>query len=382
MSMFQYFPTNYVWNLSVNIAMTCQAKIGEIDQICRPLIEASKNGDDGDTTAFFQAWCNKADSLVARAEEDVKVGRDLSAGSLYRRAWIYYIVAERMQSPDTPERQGAYDKAVDAFAKAVEYGKEKVQVVEVAYEETSYPALFYPADGTDGPAPTMIFCNGLDSFKEMLYGTGIAHEFARRGINTLMVDQPGTGGAIRKRGLYGRHDSEVWAGAAVDHLQSRTDVDPDRIGMMGVSLGGYFAPRAVAFEKRLKLCAVWGANYNWGELQKRRLRREGENPVPHYWEHVQWVFDKHSLDEFMAWAPNMTLEGVAEKITVPFLVTHGEDDKQIPMEFATPQYENAVNSPARDFHLFTNDEGGSAHAGADNEAIGASFISDWVKEHL
>ena len=380
--MFQYFPTNYVWNASVNIAMSCGAKIGEIDQICKPLIEISKQGDDAGTTQFFRSWVDKADSMVKQADEALELGRPLGAASLYNRAWVYYLVAERMQSPEFLDRQGAYDKMVDTFGKAVQYGQLPVEVVEIPYEGTSFPALFIRAENVAGPARTMIFCNGLDSMKEMLYGTGIAREFARRGINTLIVDQPGTGGAIRNRGLYGRYDCEVWASAAVDYLQTRADVDADKIGMMGVSLGGYFAPRAVAFEKRLKLCAVWGANYNWGELQKRRLQREGERPVPHYWAHVQWVFDKHSLEEFMAWAPNMTLEGVVDKITVPFLVTHGEDDKQIPMEFAIPEYENAVNSSCREFHIFTNDSGGSSHAGVDNEAIGASFIPDWVNEHL
>lgn len=380
--MFQYFPKNYVWNLSVNIALTCQGKMGEIDQICRPLLEASGHGEDGDTTAFFQSWVAKADSMVARADDDVARGGRLGAAELYRRASVYYIVAERMQSPRFAERRGAYAKALDAFAKYAEYSGDAVQFVEIPYEGTSYPGIFIPADGVEGQAPTMVFANGLDSFKEMLYGTQMHREFARRGIATLLVDQPGTGGAIRQRGLFGRHDSEAWAGAAIDYLVQRPDVDPGRIGMMGVSLGGYFAPRAVAFEPRFALCAVWGANYNWGELQKRRLLREGENPVPHYWEHVQWVFDKSSLEEFMAWAPNMTLEGVVEKITVPFLVTHGEDDRQIPIEFALPQYERAVNSSDREWHLFTVDEGGSAHAGADNESIGTHFIADWVAQRL
>ncbi|MBL5972248.1 MAG: alpha/beta hydrolase [Candidatus Leucobacter sulfamidivorax] len=380
--MFQYFPGNYVWNASVNIAMTCGAKIGEVDQICRPLIEASTQEDDAGTAQFFRSWVDKADAMVALADETLALGRPLGAGSLYNRAWIYYLVAERMQSPDFPERQAAYDKMVDVFGKAIEHARLPVEVVEIPYEDTSFPALFIPAQGVGGPARTMIYCNGLDSMKEMLYGTGIAGEFARRGINTLIVDQPGTGGAIRLQGLHGRYDSEVWAGAAVDYLETRAEVDADRIGMMGISLGGYFAPRAVAFEKRLRLCAVWGANYDWGEVQKRRLQREGENPVPHYWAHVQWVFGQPSLEEFMAWAPNMTLEGVVERITVPFLVTHGEDDRQIPMEFARPEYENAVNSPFREFHVFTSDTGGSSHAGVDNEAIGASFIPDWVAEHL
>ena len=76
----------------------------------------------------------------------------------------------------------------------------------------------------------------------------------------------------------------------MDYLETREDVDPERIGMMGLSLGGYYAPRAVAFEPRFALGAVWGANHDWGEVQKKRLAREGDRPVPHYWEHVQWVW--------------------------------------------------------------------------------------------
>ncbi|MFH4189031.1 alpha/beta hydrolase, partial [Acinetobacter baumannii] len=86
---------------------------------------------------------------------------------------------------------------------------------------------------------------------------------------------------------------------------------------------------AVAFEPRFALGVVWGANHNWGEMQKRRLQREGENPVPHYWEHVRWVWGAKDMDEFMEIAQNVHLNGVLENIRVPFLVTHGEADKQI-----------------------------------------------------
>lgn len=78
----------------------------------------------------------------------------------------------------------------------------------------------------------------------------------------------------------------------------------------------------------------------------------------------------------------MTLEGVVEQITVPFLVTHREDDRQIPFEYAVAEYENAVNSPERHFKVFTRDEGGAAHAGADNEAIPTSYLADWIADHL
>ena len=382
--MFRYFPTNYVWSLSVSIAMNCGGLIGEVDQICAPLAGAAEDGDDAGTEKFFAAWCDFADGLVAAAERDLAEGHALSAGARYARASVYYLVAERMQSRHYGPRQEAYRKSVDTFARAVEHGRERIELVEVPYEGASYPALFVPADGPApaGGQPVMVFCNGLDSMKEMLVRLGLPRQLARRGIATLCVDQPGTGASLREREMPAVHDSERWASAAVDYLASRADVDPARIGMSGISLGGYYAPRAAAFEKRFVLCAVWGANYDWGQLQKRRLDREGENPVPHYWDHVQWVFGKDSLEEFMAFAPQMSLEGVVDKITVPFLVTHGEDDRQIPMELATPEYENAVNSPDRFFKVFSRAEGGSSHAGADNESVPANYIADWVADRL
>ena len=66
----------------------------------------------------------------------------------------------------------------------------------------------------------------------------------------------------------------------MDYLESRKDIDHRRIGMMGWSLGSYYAPRATAFEKRFKLCVAWGANHNWGEVQRRRLAKEGDRPYP------------------------------------------------------------------------------------------------------
>ena len=382
--MFRYFPANYVWSVSVAIALNCGGKIGEIDRICAPLREAAQDGDDAGTEKFFWSWVNFADSLVTRAEAELQAGHELSAGALYARASVYYLVAERMQAHSFEPRREAFQKSLDTFALGIRYNRERAEIVEVPYEGTSFPAVFSVPAG-EAPAagwPAMVFCNGLDSMKEMLYRLGLPAEFARRHIATLCVDQPGTGASLRQRNMPAVFDSERWAGAAVDYLQSRADVSAARVGMSGVSLGGYYAPRAAAFEKRFKLCAVWGANYNWGELQKRRLNREGENPVPHYWEHVQWVFGKSSLQEFMDFAPKMTLAGVVEQITVPFLVTHGADDRQIPMDYATPQYENAVNSPDRLFKVFSDEEGGSAHAGSDNETVPANFIADWVADRL
>ncbi|MFD3504537.1 alpha/beta hydrolase family protein [Streptomyces sp. NPDC058676] len=381
--MFEIFPGNYVWNLSVNIALNTGAHITEVSEACAPVLEASRKGEDTGTELFFESWTALADRLVGLAEEDEAAGHTLTAGARYYRASVYYLTAERLQSRHYAPRWDAYRKMLDSFDKGITLGRHNCTKVEIPYEDTSLPALFVQAEeATSGRAPCMVHYNGLDSTKEMIYGSGIAQELARRGISTLIVDHPGSGEALRLRGLTGRHDSEHWSSACVDWLENRDDVDPARIGVMAWSLGGYYAPRAAAFEKRFSLCVAWGANYNWGELQKRRLAREGDRPVPHYWDHVQWVFGKETLEEFMEFAPNMSLVGVTEHITVPFLITHGAGDRQIPREYAVAQYETAVNSPKRELKWFTEREGGVEHVSADNMPAATGYITDWIADTI
>lgn len=381
--MYEPFPNNYVWNLSVNLAIGMGGSIGEIVDANKPVLEAAKLGADPGTIAFFESWNALANRLVLQAETDVARGNKLSASNKYRRASVYYLTAERMQKHGFEGRETGYAKMLETFELAVLEGQLNCERVEIAYEGSSYPGLFVKAQGKNGkPAPCMIHTNGLDSVKEMIFWSGIGDCLADRGVSMLAIDHPGVGEALRLRGLAGRHDSEAWVTPAVDYLQTRDDVDPGRIGVMGWSLGGYYAPRAAAFEKRLALCVSWGANHFWGELQKRRMNNEGENPVPHYWDHVMWVFGKHDMESFMAWAPSMSLEGVVEKITVPYLVTHGANDRQIPLEAAHLSFDMAVNSRDRELRIFTPDDGGAEHVGADNMGPSKDFIADWVARRL
>jgi fermentation-respiration switch protein FrsA (DUF1100 family) len=110
------------------------------------------------------------------------------------------------------------------------------------------------------------------------------------------------------------------------------------------------------------------------------MAREGDRPVPHYWEHVRWVWGAKDMDAFMEIAPKVTLEGILDRVRVPLLVTHGTKDRQIPVEFAQRTYDQLVNSPRRELKMFTEREGGVEHVGADNMAFGRDYIADWVAE--
>lgn len=378
--MFEPFPGNYVWNLAVNLALVCGGNHGEIDEACRPIIEASaREGADAGSAQLFDSWIAVAKQVEANAIADEEQGYRLSAGTKYGRACGYYLAAERMQSRDYPPRWQAYDKGLELYKKYVECSGLHVDFIDIPYGDSSYPAIFVH-DGSGTRRPALVSCNGLDSMKEQVMMAGHGIENLRRGINTLFIDQPGTGEALRKRNLTAVYDTEQWASPAWEYLASRSDVDERKIGMFGLSLGGYYAPRAAANEPRFALCAVMGANHVWGQRQKERLAKEGENPVPHYWDHVMWVWGKDTMEDFMAYMPNVTLDGQIEKLKMPFLVTHGEGDRQIPVSNAHRSYEQATNSSKRHLRIFTKADFEIEHCGADNGTGMRDYIADWCAQ--
>ncbi|WP_394164961.1 alpha/beta hydrolase family protein [Neptunomonas phycophila] len=380
--MFRYFPTNYPWDLSINLALEMGARIGEIQEMCAPLQEAAKAKDAAGSKAFRESWERMADKLCELAAEDEERGRLISAGDKYGRAATYYLTAERLQGHGSPGREALYQRFLSIFARGLELSKENCERVEIPYEGKHLSALYVRAEGVEGKAPILVQVNGLDSTKEMKYRVGMPRWLAQRGVSSLVVDQPGTGEAIRLHGLTARYDSEHWASRVVDWLEARDEIDAKRIGMEGVSLGGYYCPRAVAFEPRFACGVVWGANHDWRDVQKRRLEKEGSFPVPHYWEHVRWVWGAKDMDEFMEIAENVHLDGVLDRIKVPFLVTHGEKDSQIPLKWAHRTYEQLINSPKRELKIFTDREGGVQHSSFDNSANAGAYIADWVAETL
>jgi dienelactone hydrolase len=381
-TMFQYFPTNYVWSLSTMIALTHGGNVGEIDAMCRPILEAARAGDDPGTAAFYGAWKGGGDKLISLAEADLTKGHRISAGEKFGRAALYYAVAERMLAHGFDERMATYRRALELFALARLHGRENCERVEIPYGDAHLAGLLVRAEGVNGPAPIVVVMNGLDSTKELLQKSVKGVMFARRGVSALFIDQPGTGEALRLHGMPAVANTEAWASRVVDWLEKRPDVNPARIGAFGVSLGGYYCPRAVAFEPRFVCGAVWGANHDWREVQQARLRREGENPVPHYWKHVQWVFGAHDMDDFFAKAADMHLNGVLDRIRVPFLVTHGEGDRQIPLKYAHQTFEQLVNCPKKDLFIFTEREGGVEHTSLDNPQNAGNLIADWMAEQL
>ncbi len=227
-----------------------------------------------------------------------------------------------------------YRAMLDCFERGVRLRNEPIEFVDIPYEGTTLPALFHRAPGA-GRAPAMIHFDGFDVTKEWMHLCGIAREFAARGIATLMVDHPGIGAALRLQGMAMNPESERWAAAALDWLERRSDVDARRVGVVAMSLGGYYAPRAAAFEPRLAACVAWGARWENVGSHGRILRDpNAARSVTNWVEHAFWYYGAKTPEEAYEKIAQMTLEGVAERITCPLLVVHGEHDRQVPREQA------------------------------------------------
>ena len=384
--MLEYFPSHYSWNLAVLMAAQLGGELTEIDGACRPLREIAERPDEKDDPQAQAAWVAAWAALARRVENfavrDEAGGHRWSAGRKYRRACVYFFTAERMASHRSPEKLELYAAMTRCFVKSIALRDEPVEFVTLPYEGTTLPALLHRAR-QPGPRPAMIHFDGFDVTKEWMHLCGIAHEFAARGISTLMVDHPGVGAALRLQHLPANHDSERWARAAMDWLEKRSDIDASRVGVIAMSLGGYYAPRAAAFEPRLACCVAWGARWDNDGSHGRILRDpSAARSVTGWLDHALWYYGARDAGEAVTKIARMTLDGVAERIRCPLLVAHGVGDRQVPLEQARRTVEAARNSPRAELRLFDADEGGIEHCSGDQFSTAIDAMTDWVADVL
>ncbi len=380
---FQYFPDNFMWSqgmmIVIEMARWGGSAMSEVDRVGRRLKDKV-----GDNEAWGAEWEKEAQRIEAMGDGAKKDGFILSAAGHYLRAATYYFVGERFVQLG-PKKTALYQSCLRCFRAGIKGRYPNIERVEVPYvhegKATTLPAWFMKAP-VSGPAPTVCFFDGLDSTKELsiLFG-GV--ELALRGIHTLAIDGPGQGEALRLQNIPSRPDYEVPGAAAYDYLASRRDVDAKRVAIMAYSMGGYYAPRVAAFEKRFAACIAWGGHYDYHAtwITRRKILESGGNRVsaPHF--QLPWVMGMPDMDSAMKKTEAYKLEGVADKITCPFLVTHGAEDSISPVANAQLLYD-AVSSRKKTLKVFTAEEGGAEHCQGDNRFLGATYVADWIAANL
>lgn len=378
---FTYFPEDYRWSSAIGGILGGAAyggsDMGEVDRAGRALRQHV-----GDDIVWFETWRAEADRVRALADAAGREGRRFTASGAYLRACHYYQMAERFRTPKDKPALDVYREGVVCFQQFARLtDRPRIEVVEVPYETASLPAYFVHAENTSATrAPCVVFFDGLDITKELQYLRGVP-ELVRRGISCLIVDGPGTGEAIRFRNHPVRYDYEVAGTAALEYLITRSDVDPQRIGVMAISLGGYYAPRCASMEPRFKACVAWGAIWDYYATWKRRVDSgfKASMSVPGH--HIAWITGAKDAWEALAKLEHFRLDGVVQKMRCAFLLTHGADDEQIPMADAQALFD-AVGSKDKTFRVFTTEEGGSQHCQRDYLTHGVTVIADWLAAKL
>src|SRR5580765_8210483 len=376
------FPGNFQWS---NATLVCKGMapygavaLEEIERICERL----RTRGPQDPDAWPQEWCAEAQRIEALADAAAAGRRDATAGNLYLRAGNYYYAGERFV-PLGEKKLAIYGKALRCYQEGLRRRHPEIEFCEVPYEGKTLPAYFMRAQNAKGRAPTVVLFDGMDNCKEMsVLFAGL--EFARRGFNTLAIDGPGQGETLRLRGIYARHDYEVPGTAAYEFVAKRPDVDPKKVVVMGYSFGGYYAPRIAAFERRYAACVCLGALHwdlhAWQSKIKEQLKADPKKSAQSNFQ-FQWILGLDDSDAALERSREFSLAGVADKITCPVLITHGANDRVVPVE-AAHKLHAALTTKKKTLRIFTAEEGGAEHCQVDNRPLGINYIADWISANV
>jgi dienelactone hydrolase len=378
---FMYFPGNYRWSAAfINMMGSAPyggSEIGELHKIGQLLKGKGPEDDD----AWFDACAKVADGVRDHARKFQDKGHKVSAAAAYLRACNYYQMAERFRTPKDEKALEIYKRGVDCFQSHAKLTDVKIEVVEVPFEGGSLPGYFVHAqNATSKKTPCVVFFDGLDVTKEIQYVRGVP-DLIKRGISCLVMDGPGTGESIRFRNHHLRHDYEVAGSACLDWLEKRDDVDAKRVGVVAISLGGYYAPRMASMEPRFAACVAWGAIWDYHATWKKRIDAKFRTSMSVPGHHITWILGVDTLEDALKRLEPFRLDGVVQKMRCPFLCVHGAEDEQVPLADAQALY-NAVGSQDKTLRVFTAEEGGAQHCQRDYLTLVTATMWDWFEEKL
>ena len=382
---------------NLGLAVYGGSDVGEV-------IATASRVTSGDYDSWHDAWI----STAQRLETEARASRPVSARDGLLRASTYYRAAEFFLHghPDDPRIDHAYERGVACFRDAVARIP-GITSVQIPYEGTVLQGYFYRAAG-EGPKPTLVMHSGFDGAAEELHFFG-ATGGQERGYHVLTFDGPGQPAAIHRDGLTFRPDWENVVGPVLDFLTRQPGVDPGRIALLGVSLGGYLAPRAAAYEPRLAAVvavngvfdavsaltahlplphdeAVRRAAAEHDEELDRMIAKAREHSPTLRWacDHGRYVTGTLTDREFLAEYARYNLsDGSAQKITCPVLVCEATADLfYTAAEESDPRKLYRHLTTSKKLLSFTEEEGGDAHCHPGALRLAVARIFDWLDDTI
>jgi len=317
--------------------------------------------------------------MVNAAEEMIGAGRTLAGAFGYR-------AAEFFTHPADPDKIPLYDQFHETFYIAVQ--DERMERISVPYQGVEMPALRLSPQDSLG---TIVIHGGLDSFMEELYSA--ACYIFDTGYEVILFEGPGQGAALRRSGLYMTHEWEKPVSAVLDHF-ALTDVT-----LVGLSMGGYLAPRAAAFEERIKRVVAYdvflydqhgsglqGALYqlflklpgfyNWVANTAMRMSVNADHVIN------QWMYitGSNTPAAWNALLEHYSVSDVAAQIRQDVLLLAGAADHMIPVKEYDNNMKGMVNARSLTGRIFTAEEHAQNHCQVGNLKLALDVILDWVGE--
>jgi alpha-beta hydrolase superfamily lysophospholipase len=371
-------------------------RMGSIEEI----LGTVKNVRHTSELSWFREWNKTAEKLKATGDNSLAKGHKISAGEAYLRASNYYFAAEVFlhTNPEDPRILETYKKGADCFLKGLKLLSVPVEEVSIPFEGTKLKGYYFRSPVAKEKAPVIIVHQGFDAPLEAT--KYVAEEAMRRGYHCLMFEGPGQGMTIREQGIPFRPDWEKPVSAAVDYVISRPEVDPDKIILEGISLGGGLAVRSAEFEPRIKICI---ANPGYVNLYKvfsdiltpTLVNLYEEDPkefsdkfleltrydVGLRWgaNHAMWVFGGKDPVELFDKLRQYDYEADLGRIKAKMLVMDGTGEKWGAGQ-AKKLYD-ALKCP-KEYMLFTEEDFAEEHCQSGNPALSTQRMFDWLDENI
>jgi len=385
---------------TIGYTVSGAADIGE----CLSTAYGIKEGDD---ESWYAEWVKTAQRLEKAADQFLKEGHTVSARGTYFRASNYYRTAEFFlhTNPKDPRILETWGKSRLCFIKAARLSDHPIKPVEIPFEETTLPGYLCLVDNSGIKRPLLIIHSGFDGTAEELYFE-VAFFAVKRGYNCLLFEGPGQGRVIREQKIHFRPNWETVVTPVVDFALTLPEVNPERIALMGISMGGYLAPRAVAYEHRIKACIANGGVFNFhagiinhfppeikkqiekildnrsasAEFDKEMYEVMKKNTGLRWVFHNgMWTFGAKSPSDYLRLTRPYNLKSCVDMITCNMLVADSEGDKDFHIQ-AKHLYE-ALRSP-KDYMLFTVKEGAEEHCQMGAMMISNERILNWLDKTL
>ena len=362
----------------LGLVYTGMADVGETLQcICA----IDKLADDG----WARSWSAMACKLQSQAEAYEAKGHAQSAATAYLRASTYWRVMLMNYTDIHSSKVQEYAQIyMDCYKRYLSLSGYPGEYIEIPYEGTFLPGHIYRSPCAEGKAPLLIITPGRDTWAEDT--RWVYDEALRRGIHCVIYDGPGQGLALRMQGLTFRPDWEHVVTPVLDYALKRLgdEVDHDRIGLMGMSFGGFLNTRAAAFDKRFKVMVADPGNLAWDGQIKQRLQMILQIP-----DEQRPPFMNFMLDDY-AWKQGVPKEDVPADldrydnsdvvglVSCNTLVLDGAAEVQ---PGAAKKYFEALQCP-KEYHLFDFDSTAQCHCQTGGYAPASEFIMNWIEENL